>query len=144
MKRILVLLISVASLAVLQAPVAMGAKPPPAKPPPASPPASRLALFGHTAFVSQTHVFGVFVGCFGTRTCSGNMTVTASGKVIGRRSLYFVGANDGGIVHLTLNSTGRRLLARAPGHHLGANVTVNGINPTAGHTSRTVTIVPFS
>lgn len=110
----------------------------------APPSASRLALFGHTAFVSPSHVFGVFVGCFGARSCSGNMTVTAGGRVIGSRSLYFVGANDGGIVHLTLNSRGRTLLARAPGHHLLSNVTVNGIKGTVGHTSRTVTIVPFS
>ncbi len=107
-------------------------------------PPSRIALFGHTAFSSPSSVFGVFVGCFGQqRQCSGRMTVTASGRLIGRRSLFFVNVNDGGIVHLTLNRTGRTLLARAPGHHLGATVSVTGVNGTIGQTSRSVTIVPF-
>lgn len=107
-------------------------------------PPSRIALFGHTAFSSPSSVFGVFVGCFGQqRQCSGRMTVTASGRLIGRRSLFFVNVNDGGIVHLTLNRTGRILLARASGHHLGATVSVTGVNGTIGQTSRSVTIVPF-
>lgn len=105
---------------------------------------SRVALFGHTAFVSPSHVFGVFVGCFGPSTCSGNMKVTASGRVIGQRSLFLVAPNDGGIVHLTLNRTGRILLARARGHHLGATAEVNGINGTTGQSKTNVTIVPFS
>lgn len=109
-----------------------------------APAASRLALFGHTAFVSPSRIFGVFVGCFGAQRCSGNMTVTASGRVIGHRSLYLVGANDGGIVHVILNRAGRRLLAHAPRHHLVATATVKGINGTVGQTAKSVTIVPFS
>lgn len=109
------------------------------------PPApSRLALFGKTAFVSPTHVFGVFVGCIGSLQCTGSMKVTHNGKVIGQRSKFFVGGNDGGIVHLTLNSTGRTFLARAPRHHLSATVTVTGLNGTTGNSSKIVTIVPFS
>jgi hypothetical protein len=109
------------------------------------PPApSRLALFGQTAFVSPTHVFGVFVGCIGSLQCTGSMKVVHNGKVIGQRSTFFVAGNDGGIVHLTLNSTGRSFLAHAPGHHLSATVTVTGLNGTTGNSSKTVTIVPFS
>jgi len=110
---------------------------------PAPPAPSRIALFGHTAFSSPSSVFGVFVGCFGPSQCSGKMTVRAAGRVIGSRSLFFVNANDGGIVHLTLNRTGRSLLARAPGHHLAATVNVTGVNGTTGQTSKSVTIVPF-
>ncbi len=110
---------------------------------PAPPAPSRIALFGHTAFSSPSSVFGVFVGCFGPSQCSGKMTVRAAGRVIGSRSLFFVNANDGGIVHLTLNRTGRSLLARAPGHHLATTVNVTGVNGTTGQTSKSVTIVPF-
>lgn len=105
---------------------------------------SRLALFGQTAFVSPTHVFGVFVGCLGPLQCTGSMKVVRSGKVIGSRSKFFVAGNDGGIVHLTLNSAGRSAQAHAPGHKLRATVTVTGLSGTTGNSSRVVTIVPFN
>lgn len=109
------------------------------------PPApSRLALFGRTAFVSPTHVFGVFVGCIGSLQCTGSMKVVRGTTVIGSRSTFFVAGNDGGIVHLTLNKAGRSALAHAPGHHLRATVTVKGLNGTTGNSSKVVTIVPFS
>ncbi len=109
------------------------------------PPApSRLALFGNTAFVSPSHVFGVFVGCIGSLQCTGSMKVLRSGKVIGSRTTFFVAGNDGGIVHLTLNSAGRSALAHAPGHKLRATVTVTGLNGTTGNSSKVVTIVPFN
>jgi hypothetical protein len=111
---------------------------------PGPPPApSRLALFGQTAFVSPSNVFGVFIGCIGPLQCAGSMSVTRSGKTIGSRSRFYVSGNDGGIVHLTLNATGRRALAAASNHHLRATVTVTGVNGTTGSTSRIVTIVPF-
>jgi hypothetical protein len=107
-------------------------------------PPSRIALFGHTAFVSPTHVFGVFVGCIGPSQCTGSMKVTHNGTVIGQRSAFFVASNDGGIVHLTLNHAGRVALSHAPNHHLAATVTVKGLNGTTGNSSKNVTIVPFS
>lgn len=107
-------------------------------------PPSRIALFGRTAFVSPTHVFGVFVGCIGPSQCTGSMKVTHNGKVIGQRSAFFVASNDGGIVHLTLNHAGRVALSHAPNHHLAATVTVRGLNGTTGNSSKNVTIVPFS
>jgi hypothetical protein len=110
----------------------------------AAPPSSRLALFGQTAFASPTHVFGVFVGCIGPSQCTGSMKVTHNGKVIGQRSTFFVAANDGGIVHLTLNHTGQVALAHAPNHHLAATVNVTGLNGTTGNSTKNVTIVPFS
>jgi hypothetical protein len=110
--------------------------------PPQNP--SRLALFGQTAFASSTHVFGVFVGCIGTLQCTGSMKVVRGTTIIGSRSAFFVGADDGGIVHLTLNHAGRSALAHAPRHHLRATVTVTGLNGTTGNSSKIVTIVPFS
>jgi hypothetical protein len=107
-------------------------------------PGSRLALFGHTAFVSPTHEFGVFVGCIGQSQCAGSMKVTHNGKVIGQRSAFFVSGNNGGIVHLTLNHAGRVALSHAHNHHLAATVTVQGLNGTTGNSSTSVTIAPFS
>lgn len=110
------------------------------------PPPSRVALFGHTAFASRSHVVGIFVGCFGpSQQCSGSLTITAGGRVIARRSSFTVAPNDGGIVHLTLNGTGRTFLARARAHHLGANASVTGTAGAAGsRDSKGITIVPFS
>lgn len=106
---------------------------------------SRVALFGHTAFTSPSHVLGVFVGCFGASTCSGSLTITASGRVIARRSSFTATPNNGGIVHLSLNRTGQVLLSRARAHHLRATATVNGTAGAAGsNASTSITIVPFS
>jgi hypothetical protein len=107
------------------------------------PSASRIALFGNTAFVSPTHVFGVFVGCIGQLQCTGSMRVTRSGKTIGSRAKFYVAPNDGGIVHLTLNATGRRMLAHSATHRIRATVAVTPLSGTTGGSSRIMTLVPF-
>jgi hypothetical protein len=106
-------------------------------PPPSS---SQLELFGHTAFVSPQGVGGVFVGCFGQSNCTGSMKLSRSGVTLGRRGLFTVTADNGGIVHFTLSSLGQQLLRQR--HHLPVEVVVseNGGNTA----SRVVTLVPFS
>lgn len=92
------------------------------KPPP--PGASRLALFGRTGFVSPSGVGGVLVGCIGQTSCKGSLTVSRGGVTLGSRPVFFVGANDGGVVHVSLNATGQAMLNRA--HRLRVNVVVTG------------------
>jgi phosphodiesterase/alkaline phosphatase D-like protein len=78
--------------------------------------ASKMRLFGHTAFVSPGGVGGIFLGCFGSGNCQASMTITRNGELLGSRDAAFVASGDGGIAHFTLNRTGRSLLARGHGH----------------------------
>lgn len=71
---------------------------------------TRLAFFGHTSFTDQNGVGGVFLGCFGGVECRGSMRLERSGKLLGERSGYTIRANNGGIVHITLNDLGKSLL----------------------------------
>jgi len=100
---------------------------------------SRLSLFGHTGFVSPEGVGGVFLGCLGQSPCSGSLTITRSGVVIGQRSAISIGSQDGGIAHLTLNSLGQSLLASR--HHLG--VTVSVTDSTGQTSTGAFTLVHF-
>jgi len=73
-------------------------------------PASLLSFFGHTSFTDQNGVGGVFIGCIGASACRGSLTLERSGKLLGERRGYTIRANNGGIVHITLNDLGKRLL----------------------------------
>lgn len=89
--------------------------------------ATRLAFFGKTSFADQHGVGGVFLGCFGTVACSGkSVTFTRSGQALATRGTFTIGANDGGFVHVALNTLGQSLLT-----HRGAmsvNTTVVNAN----------------
>lgn len=71
---------------------------------------SKIKLSGHTGFVSSTGTAGVFIGCYGDRNCTGSLTLTRNGAVIGHRSYYFIFAGDGGIVHVPLASSAMHAL----------------------------------
>lgn len=106
----------------------------------APPTTSALNVFGHTGFVAPQGVGGIFLGCIGQTTCSGKMTIRRGPETVGQRFRFTIGANDGGIVHYTLNASGRALLRRL--HHMLVTVVVT---PTQGPSiSRGVTLVPFS
>src|SRR4051812_28997849 len=102
---------------------------------------SELGLFGHTAFVGPARIVGVFTGCLGDHPCTGSMRWTAKGVLIGRRSSFTISANGGGIVHVPMNSAGRRQLAAARRNHLPTRVTVTSRD--AGTDTQAVTVVPF-
>ena len=92
-----------------------------ATPPPG---ASSLRLFGRTGFVAPSGVGGVLVGCIGDTPCRGSLVASRGGVTLGERPVFFVGPNDGGVVHVSLNATGQSMLNQA--HHLRVNVTVSG------------------
>ena len=101
---------------------------------------SRLAPFGHTSFVAPNFVGGIFIGCIGQTNCTAGMKVYRSGRLIAQRRAFYVNANDGGIVHYTINSTGRGYLRSS--HHLNVTVVVT---PVGGPSvSVNVTLVPFT
>ncbi len=107
-------------------------------------PASRLAPVGHTAFVSPAGVGGIFVGCFGQSNCKGSMALSLSGITLGKRGLFSVTADGGGIVHFTLSSVGKELLRQR--HQLPVEVVIaqSGAPFYVNHVSANVTLVPFS
>ncbi|MGO9750485.1 MAG: hypothetical protein ACLP8S_20370 [Solirubrobacteraceae bacterium] len=135
MRRALILL---ALVALVPASLAQAAVTP-------TPAPSRLALFGHTAFVAPQGVGGIFVGCFGQRSCTGSMIISRSGVTLGQRGVFNVASNNGGIVHFTLSSRGRQLLRQR--HQLPVEVTVaqsaSGYYYHGNTTSAVVTLVQF-
>jgi phosphodiesterase/alkaline phosphatase D-like protein len=85
-----------------------------------------LSFFGQTAFTDQNGVGGVFLGCFGAVSCRGGMSLSRSGKPLGERDGFTVRQNFGGIVHITLNDLGKRLL-RSRGN-MNVRTTVTNAN----------------
>jgi hypothetical protein len=101
---------------------------------------SKLGYFGHTAFVGPGHVVGIFTGCFGEQICTGSMKLTISGVVLGSRSSFTIRPNNGGIVHIFLNSEGRRRVALARGR-IAMRATLT--SKDAGTATKVVTVAPF-
>lgn len=101
---------------------------------------SAQKLFGHTGFVSPTGMGGVLVGCIGQTKCQGGLTLSRGGVTFAHRPAFTIGANDGGVVHIQLNSTGRSALNR--NHHLRVNVL---LTQQGGQTSTgIITLVKFT
>ena len=104
--------------------------------------ASRLGLFGQTAFADQHGVGGVFVACIGSAACKGSLTLSRSGQTLGARPSFALAPNDGGFVHVTLNDLGQRLLRQRGTMRVNATV-VNAL--VRGQTiTSTVTLIRFS
>lgn len=104
------------------------------------PRSSRLGLSGHTAFVGPGRQVGVFAGCFGGRSCKATLKATRRGHTIGSRSAFYIRPNGGGIVHVPLNSYGRKVAAKYGLFH--TKVTVS--SSSAGTDSATVAVVRYS
>lgn len=108
----------------------------------AGPAASRLGIFGHTAFADQHGVAGVFSACIGSSGCRGSMTLSRSGQTLGSRGSYTLAANDGGFVHFGLNPLGQSLL-----RHRGTmrvRVTVTNALVRGQTTSKVITLIRYS
>jgi hypothetical protein len=105
---------------------------------PSTSPASKVKLFGHLGYVSPSGIAGVFVGCFGSKPCTGSLTITQGGRTIGHRSSETVGADNGGIVHVKLKDSARRALAHG---RFPVTVTVRDVDGARASTQ--VELVPF-
>jgi hypothetical protein len=97
---------------------------------------SEAVVLGHEGFVSPGHVVGVELGCFhGTSTCTGRLTMSHDGTVIGQRD-YSIPAGSGGFQNMVLSSAGQQLL--------GQNSTFNLLPVTVtatGSTGQTLSFV---
>jgi hypothetical protein len=79
---------------------------------------SQAVVLGHEGFVSPGWVVGVELGCFhGTSTCTGQLTMSHNGAVIGQRS-YSIPADSGGFQNMVLNQTGKNDLGQNSMFHL--------------------------
>lgn len=99
-----------------------------------------LSFFGHTSFTDQNGVGGVFLGCFGAVSCRGDMKLERSGKLLGERKGFTIRANNGGIVHITLNDLGKSLL-RSRGN---MNVKTTVINANGQRVTGTTKLIRYS
>lgn len=79
---------------------------------------SQAVVLGHEGFVSPGWVVGVELGCFhGTSTCTGQLTMSHNGAVIGQRA-YSISADSGGFQNMVLNQTGKSDLGQNSTFHL--------------------------
>jgi hypothetical protein len=91
----------------------------------AAPP--HLAVFGHSAFVSQTGTGGIPAGCYAARTCHIATTIAAGGTTIATTGTESISSGATGILYFTLTSTGRFMLANARGGRLPVQVTIRDV-----------------
>ena len=104
--------------------------------------AATLKFIGLTDFVSSASgVGGILAGCFTTSPCHVATRVTSGRTTIATTGREFIGAGELGYLAFTLTSSGRSMLAHAPGGQLPAHVTL-----TSGSTSASadLALVQFS
>jgi phosphodiesterase/alkaline phosphatase D-like protein len=90
---------------------------------------SQAVVLGHEGFVSPGWIVGVQIGCFhGTSSCTGHVTMSHNGTVIGQRD-YSIAADSGGFQNMKLTSTGQKLLGSNSTFHL-LPVTVTATSST--------------
>ena len=90
-----------------------------------------LRFVGMTDFVSSGSVGGILASCAATRPCHAGTTVSVGNTVIARAQPEFLGARELGYLIFSLTSTGRSMLAHAPGNQLGVKVTITSGTDTA-------------
>ncbi len=73
---------------------------------------SLTKLVGSGAFVSSGGVVEVFLGCYGTQTCTGTLSLMRSGKSLAKRASYSLGADTGAVVRLHLGRAALKALRR--------------------------------
>ena len=90
---------------------------------------SEAVVLGHEGFVSPGLIVGVELGCFrGASNCTGHLTMSHDGTVIGQRD-YSIAADSGGFQNMKLTSTGHTLLGSNGTFHL-LPVTVTATSST--------------
>ncbi len=101
-----------------------------------------LAIYGRSSFVPTHGPGGLPVGCYTGSACQLTTTVTSGRTLIASGGPQSVTADEGGIVYFKLSSTGRSLLANAPGRRLAVSVRVTDASGVSAKT--TLNLVPFS
>jgi arylsulfotransferase ASST len=99
-----------------------------------------LAIFGETDFVSSSGYGGTLAECISDDPCHVTARVTVGRTTIAHTGSEFIGAHELGYVNFQLTKRGQSMLAHAPGHQLGAHITLTGGGATA---SADVALIPF-
>ncbi|HUZ29765.1 MAG TPA: DUF1906 domain-containing protein [Solirubrobacteraceae bacterium] len=86
---------------------------------------AHLALFGHSAFVSQSGTGGIPAGCYTPRTCHIATTISMGRTVIAKTGTESIPRPGAGILYFTLTSTGQFMLANAPAGRLHVMVSLH-------------------
>ena len=105
---------------------------------------SQIRLSGHTGFVDSNGMAGVFLGCYGDRSCTGFLTLTQGTTVIARRDSYTLRAGGGGIVHIIISAQALGELKGLGSYDvLVASTTTQGQSLIGGDRGRIVTLHIF-
>jgi hypothetical protein len=103
-------------------------------------PSPTVQIVGLTDFVFGGRTGGILVACSADRPCAPRTTLSIGKTTVARTGPEFVGAKQLGYLSFSLTPAGRGMLARAPGNHLGARITVTNAHDRA---SGTISLVRF-
>jgi hypothetical protein len=84
-----------------------------------------------TDFVSSAGKGAIMSACYATVPCEVRATLSAGGKQIASTGAEHLGVAELGNITFQLNSTGRTMLANAPGNQLATQIRLTGGNSTA-------------
>jgi hypothetical protein len=106
-------------------------------------PAAHIAIYGASAFVPPSNGFGGLpVGCFTGHPCSITTTITSGSTVLARSGREPLASGGGGILYFRLSPAARGALARARGHRLPVQATIQ--DSSGARTSTALNLVPFA
>lgn len=105
--------------------------------------ASRVTVYGRSAFVSGSGLGGLPVTCQSSRTCQLVTTVSAGHTVIAQSGAEALSAGGGRILYFQLSAQGRSLLSHASQHRIATTITVRD-SASGTSISASVNLVGFS
>jgi hypothetical protein len=101
----------------------------------------RVAIVGHSAFVSGGWVGAVPISCSALQPCQIVTRITARGTTIARAAAVRIVAGGGALVHFKLTRAGHAKLLRA--HNRRLRVRVNATDASGIGGTTLVTLIPF-
>jgi hypothetical protein len=103
---------------------------------------AHLAVFGRSAFVSQTGTGGLPAGCYAGRTCHIATTIRVGGVAVASTGTESIPSGATRLLYFTLNSTGRLMLANSRRGRLPARVSLHDVAGSSA--TLPLTLIGFS
>jgi Domain of unknown function (DUF1906) len=94
-----------------------------------------LAIFGRSAFVRAHGLGAVPIGCYVPTGCTVLTTISSGQNVIARAGTVSLQPGTGGLAYFKLTSSGRTLLAQAPGSRLSVRISASEASQPSGGTT---------
>jgi Rv2525c-like, glycoside hydrolase-like domain len=101
-----------------------------------------VAVFGHSAFVSQSGTGGIPAGCYASRNCHIATTIRVGRIEVARTGTESILSGATGLLYFTLNATGRFMLANAPAGRLPVQVSLRSASGSTATVS--LSLIGFS